>query len=327
MLNSIGVWRLASSFQQARIILSSAELKVFESLGSTPRSAKWLSDVINCDPRGLTFLLDALASFGILRKSRNLYSIEKNLSGALSPYGKNSILPILRHSANMWKRWDNLTQIVKTGRSIVEAENGTRSKQELYDFIGAMHAIGQGLAGSVIKNCRIGKAETLLDIGGGSGVYTTAFLKRYPKLKAAIFDVPDVISIAKDQIAKAGLSKRVEFFAGDFQFDDLPRGFDVALLSAIIHQNSPEDNRMLYEKIYGALNKGGTLFIRDHVMSKDRTSPRLGAIFAINMLVATLGGGTYTFEEIKDGLFQAGFKNIKLVRKGEYMDGLVSACK
>jgi hypothetical protein len=107
----------------------------------------------------------------------------------------------------------------------------------------------------------------------------------------------------------------------------LPTGCDLALLSAIIHQNSPEENLSLYGKVFRALEKGGAILIRDHIMDEDRTKPPTGAFFAINMLVNTHGGDTYSFREVKDGLKTAGFIDVKLLRTGEKMDCLVEAKK
>ncbi|MBI2341685.1 MAG: methyltransferase domain-containing protein [Deltaproteobacteria bacterium] len=328
MPNGIDVWKFVESFRQARIILTAVELGIFEAIGRGAKTAKFVAEQKECSERGITFLLDALSSFGILKKRAKTYSIEKDLQTALSPFAEDSILPILKHAANMWQKWHHLTQVVKTGRPAVEPNIRNRAKSDTLAFIGAMHAIGTGLAGSIVRDCKvIDKAKRILDIGGASGTYTIAFLKKYKNLSATIFDLPDVIPLAKGRIEKAGLNDRVNFCEGDFEFDDLPYGYDAALLFAIIHQNSREENRILFKKVFDALTPHGILLLRDHVMNKDRTSPRLGAVFAINMLVATNGGGTYTFDEIKDDLASAGFSGIKMIRKGDYMDCVIKAGK
>ena len=106
-----------------------------------------------------------------------------------------------------------------------------------------------------------------------------------------------------------------------------PSGCDLALLSAIIHQNSPAQNLELYRKVFRALDAGGSILIRDHIMDESRTSPLAGALFAVNMLIGTTGGGTYTFGEIREGLEKAGFVGVSLIRAGREMDGLVEARK
>jgi hypothetical protein len=99
------------------------------------------------------------------------------------------------------------------------------------------------------------------------------------------------------------------------------------LISAIVHSNSLEENLDLYKKAFRALNSGGRILIRDHVMEPDRVQPKDGAVFAVNMLVGTSGGGCYTYEEIEAGLKEAGFTQMRLLRKGEHMDAVVEAFK
>jgi len=120
---------------------------------------------------------------------------------------------------------------------------------------------------------------------------------------------------------------RVTLVPGDFYRDELPHGHDLAFVSAIIHQNNLEQNLNLFRKVFLALTRGGRILIRDHVMEPDRTHPKAGAIFAVNMLLGTPGGTTYTYEEIKTSLLQAGFTNVRLLKRGEHMDALVEALK
>ena len=159
------------------------------------------------------------------------------------------------------------------------------------------------------------------------GTYTVAFLQAVPEMRATLFDRAEVIEMARPFLESLGLTHRVTIVAGDFDKDELPKGHDLAFVSAIIHQNSPEQNLNLFLKIFRSLDSGGRIIIRDHVMDPDRTRPMEGAIFAVNMLVSTAGGNTYTLDEIRAGLAQAGFIRIRLIQPGEHMDALVEASK
>lgn len=238
-----------------------------------------------------------------------------------------SIMPIIMLTVGGWKRWSNLTEIVRYGPQKNRPLVFDRSEHEQETFIIAMHAIAHRLAPKIVAAIRPVAAEKLLDIGGASGSYTQAFLEAYPDMKATLFDLPSVIKIAQTRLADTDLIDRITFVAGDFYKDELPTGHDLALLSAIIHQNSPEQNIDLYHKIYRALQPGGRLVIRDHVMSPDHTQPISGAFFAVNMLVATSEGNTYSFEEIKASLESAGFTKINLIQPDEQMNGLVEGFK
>jgi predicted O-methyltransferase YrrM len=143
-------------------------------------------------------------------------------------------------------------------------------------------------------------------------------------MRATIFDQPDVIPMARERIAGEGLLDRVELVSGDYHEDALPSGHDLAFLSAVIHQNSHEQNVELYRKVFDTLDPGGRIVVRDYVLNSDRTEPASGALFAVNMLVNTDGGNSYTLEEIREGLTEAGFVRVKLLQEKE-MSSLVEA--
>jgi SAM-dependent methyltransferase len=188
-----------------------------------------------------------------------------------------------------------------------------------------MHVIGARMSEEIARTYDTSRFRCLLDIGGGSGSYTIAFLERNPDLRAVLFDLPPVIEMAKARLDSADLADRTTLVGGSFYEDELPAGCDLALLSAIIHQNSPELNVALYRKIHRALEPGGVLLIRDHIMDEERIHPPAGAAFALNMLVATDGGDTFTFSEVESTLIEAGFSDVKMVREGPNMDCLVEA--
>ena len=125
----------------------------------------------------------------------------------------------------------------------------------------------------------------------------------------------------------AGLLGRARLVPGDYIRDALPTGADLAWVSAIVHQNSRAENRALFKKAFVALAPGGRILIRDIVMDSSRTRPPGGALFAVNMLVATPGGGTFTLGELEEDLASAGFRRARLLRRGEGMDSVVCAVK
>ena len=117
------------------------------------------------------------------------------------------------------------------------------------------------------------------------------------------------------------------FVPGDFYVDDLPRGADFAWVSAILHQDGRQQNRRLLAKVHAALTPGGRVAIRDVVMKPSRVEPPLGALFAINMLVATDSGGTFTFDEFAEDLQAAGFIDPILAVEDSGMNSVVVATK
>ena len=317
---------LCMKFMESRILLTATELDIF-SLLINPMSAQEIADKTQATLRGITILLDALVSIGLLEKKQTKYCCSQEVSSLLTKDSPTSIVPMVMHAVGLWKRWSDLTEIVRHGIQKTKPSVPDRSEIEQEAFIGAMHAIASRIAPGIVAVINPGAAKKLLDIGGASGSYTQAFLKVSPEMRATIYDVPSVIKIAQERLAATDFHNRITYIAGDFYLDELPAGYDLVLVSAIIHQNSHEQNIELYSKIYSSLLPGGRLVIRDHVMSPDHTQPTTGAIFAVNMLVGTLGGSTYNFEEIYEGLKTTGFSNIRLIQPDKQMDGLVEAFK
>ena len=311
---------------KSRVILTAAELNFFTRLDEKPCSAGELALEKGLDARATTRVLDCLVTFGLLEKQDSVYKPTEN--GAFySSLHPQTVLPMLLHMNRLWDTWSNLTEVVREGGHAEPDPGMLRDDEGWKSFIGAMHVVGRELAQKIARDFDLGRFKRLLDIGGGSGSYTIAFLRRNTAMTAVLFDLGNVIPMARERLLKEGMENRVDLVAGDFYEDKLPGGCDLALLSAIIHQNSQERNLDLYTKIFRALEPGGTLLIRDHIMDESRTKPPAGAMFAINMLVNTRGGDTYTFKEVKEGLERAGFNNVQQVRHGQGMDCLVTGQK
>ena len=317
---------MARGFMRSRIILTAAELDLFTIIQDSPTTAEKIAERFGFDHRALERVLDCLVTFGLLQKNEETYSVTHE--GA--PYSSKhsaSELAMLLHMNHLWDSWSDLTEAVKNGPGY---ERKPRMQMEMDGrraFIGAMHVGGRSLSEEIAGSLDLRGYRKLLDIGGGSGTYTTAFLNHNPQLQAILFDLKEVIPMAKERLSSEGLLDRVELIAGNFYSDDLPGGCDLALLSAIIHQNSRQQNLELFRKARRSMEPGGMLLIRDHIMDEQRTHPPQGALFAVNMLVNTQGGDTYTFHEVAQDLKEAGFTDVKLLRSGERMDCVVAAVK
>ena len=134
-----------------------------------------------------------------------------------------------------------------------------------------------------------------------------AFVRAKPGLQATVFDLPNVLPLTRRYIDDAGLKGRIETAAGDYSADNLGQGFDLAFLSMVVHSNSPAQNRKLFQSVRRALNPSGRLVVHDMVLDENRVWPPNAAIFALNMLVNTEAGDSYTQEEIYSWMTDAGF--------------------
>jgi precorrin-6B methylase 2 len=324
---------MARAFQPGCVITAAAELNVFTALRKGPMTAQALAVELGANPRATTILLDALTSLELLTKQApgpegdDNYSVAADAAELLSETSPKNVLPMVRHIGVYLRRWAQLARVVRFGQPAERIPGILGEAGEKAAFIGAMDNISRPIAAEVVGRLQPLNFTHLLDVGGASGTWTIAFLKVAPHAKATIFDLPDVIPMAGKRIAEAGLTDRVRLVEGDFYEDDLPAGADLAWLGAIAHQNSREQNRSIFAKAHAALRKNGTIVIRDVVMDPSHTAPAAGALFAVNMLVGTSAGGTYSLDEYTEDLKQAGFIDITLVHRDEFMSSLIRARK
>jgi precorrin-6B methylase 2 len=318
---------ITRSFQPACVLTAAAALDVFSPLHAKAMTAGELACELGTDPRATTILLDALVALQFLDKQGEEYSVPDDVAKLLAGQSADNVLPMVRHLANCLGRWAELAKVTQTGKCAQTAPSVRGPDADRADFIGAMNTISKPVAAGVIDKIQPSKFRHMLDIGGGPGTWSIAFLRAAPEAGATLFDLPAVVSMAEKNFAEAGLTDRVTLVEGDYYTDALPEGADLAWLGAICHQNSRQQNRDLFANVHNALGDDGVIVIRDVIMDSSRTNPVGGALFAVNMLVATEGGGTYTFDEYREDLHAAGFVEVTLLHRDELMSSLVRARK
>jgi (2Fe-2S) ferredoxin len=309
---------LIRGFMTSRVLLTAIELDVFTAVArslSTP-GAQALASTLGTDPRATGVLLDALAALGILSKKEGAYANTPVAARYLVAGARDDASTALKHNLSLWRTWSDLTEVVRTGRPPDRGEMATRGDSWTVPFIAAMHRNAALRAPLLVQAVGAEGVRRVIDIGGGSGAYAIAFARAFPGLQVDVFDLAPVVPIASGHITAAGLSDHIRTRVGDLRSDAFGTGYDLALLSAICHMLGPEENRDLFRRVFAALAAGGRLVVQDHVMDEGKTSPRAGALFAVNMLVGTACGGTYSEGEYRGWLRQAGFAEVRRVALG-----------
>ena len=324
---ALEVLDFSRTYQPACILTAAAGLDVFTRLHTNPMTAGALAGELDTDPRATTILLDALVALQFLSKQSEEYSVPKEVAEQLSERSADNVLHMVRHIGNCLGRWAELPKVIKTGKCAETGPSIRGAEADREDFIGGMNIISRLIAAGVMDKIQPVRFRHMLDVGGGPGTWSIAFLRAVPQARVTLFDLTGVIPIAEKQFAEAGLTERVTLVEGDYYTDALPEGADLIWLGAICHQNSRKQNRDLFSNVHKALADDGVAIIRDVVMDPSHTSPAGGALFAINMLVGTEAGGTYSFDEYKEDLNAAGFAEVTLIYQDEFMSSLIQAGK
>lgn len=314
-------------FMSSRILLSALELDLFTAVArSGAPTAASIAVELQTDARATRVLLDGLVALGLITKRDGAYANSPLSSRFLVDGAADDARAALRHNVSLWSTWSSLTEVVRTGQPVRREELSERGETWTTPFIAAMHRNAALRAPLVVQAVGAHGARRLLDVGGGSAAYSIAFARALPGLEADVFDLATVVPIARRHITEAGLADRVHTRVGDLRRDAFGTGYDLALLSAICHMLGPSENLDLFRRLRAALVRKGRLVIQDHVMAEDRTTPRAGALFAVNMLVGTAHGGTYTEGEYTAWLNEAGFTKISRIALPGPNDLITAEC-
>ncbi len=304
------IQELAMAFQRSRVLLTAYELGIFSLLGAEGRSSPEVAAAVEADPRGVDRLLNACCAVGLLRKKEGRF-FNTEAAARFLVEGEAGYMAGLGHVVNLWQTWSTLTAAVRKGGRAWGGDSPERGEEWTKNFIAAMHQRATQTAPQIVARLDLTGVKRVLDVGGGSGAYAAAFVRAGQGITATVFDLPGVIPLTKRYVAQVGLSKQIDFVPGDYETDELGRGFDLVFLSAIIHSNSPAQNQELIRKAARALNPGGQVVIQDFIVNEDRTAPAFGALFALNMLVGTEAGDTYTAAEVEEWLSHAGLSDLE----------------
>jgi SAM-dependent methyltransferase len=304
--------RAVRAYQESRILLTALELDVFTAVGAGAPAAA-VARRCGTDPRATALLLNALVALGYLVLRGESYENTAVSSRHLTADGADDARAALRHNLSLWETWSGLTGAVRTGLPAPRRGMGEREDAWTVPFIAAMHRTAAARAPQVVEALGAAAVRRVLDVGGGSGAYAIAFARANPALEAVVLDLPTVLPITEGHIAEAGLEGRVTTRAGDLRSGDLGSGYDLVFMSSICHMLGPDGNRDLIARAARALGAGGRVAIQDFILDPDRAGPRHAALFAINMLVGTDAGSTYTEEEYASWLGAAGLVQVRRI--------------
>ena len=307
--------KLASGHVEARIIQTAVELAIFDAIDDAAIDAASIAARLKLEPRATELLLNALTALKLTKKSADRFSLTKVSSKYLRRAAPEYLGGMVLFDASLWHCWEQLSDAVRTGKPVRPADMYQEDPQETAIFISAMDSLvkARGDAEVVAKYYPWETVRELLDIGSGPGTYPIALCRKYPHLRATIFDLPRTLQITEGYATRAGLKDRLRLIAGDYRTDQISGSYDVVLVSNVIHAESYEQNQNLIARLYGVVRAGGHIIIKDHILERNRTDPPVGAIFSLLMLLTTVSGRCYGFDEVKSWMENGGFTDVRQI--------------
>ena len=308
--------QLGFAYAPPLIISAAVNNKVFDTLEGGAKTVEQLKKEANGSARGLRPIMDALVGLELLKKDRqSRYSLTpeskafliSEKTGTLAGFF-GSILPV------MISRWLRLTDIVRDGRPAVavnQETEGTEFFSELVETIIPMSYPGAQRLADHMKVAKTKEQVRMIDLAAGSGIWGIAMAQKSPQVRVTAVDWAAMIPTTKRITEKFGVSDRFDFIEGDLLEANFGNGYDVATLGHILHSEGEQRGRQLLKKTFRALKSRGTIAIAEWLVNDDRTNPLPSLMFSVQMLVNTEKGGTFSFNEIKKWLEDAGFKKAR----------------
>lgn len=299
---------LAWSYAGPLIIEAAIRNEVFDTLDSGPKTVEEVHTATGASVRGLTAIMNALCGLELLDKdTQGRYSLTPESSMFLVTTKPSFFGGLLLHtSEQIIPRWLKLNEIVETGKPASSVNQESIGAPFFEQFVSDIFPMSYAAAQALAIELHVSQ-DKVLDLAAGSGVWGIALAQASQGVRVTAVDWPNVLPITERTVARFNLSDRFTFIPGDLHSADFGSAYTVATLGHILHSEGEKNSRKLLAKVFNALATGGTIAIAEFLVNDDRKGPVTPLYFAVNMLVNTDDGDTFSFEQISGWLREAGF--------------------
>ena len=306
------------------VVLVAHEIGVYEFLGQQARNLTEVCERFKLEPRAAEGMLSMCAAAGLLHHYEGrfeLCSLGRMFFLNDSPYSFGAYWDMLLKRRALFS-YDSIKDAILSGTPSFDRifQTTPHSEEEGWAeaFTAAMHARGQAPARVWPTRVDLSEHRVMLDIGGGSGVYSLEAVRKWPDLSAVVLEREPVCPAAQIFINKAGLQDRVRTHPGDFWAEvDLPQA-DLHFYSEVFHNHSLEQCRLLSQKSFAQLPPGGRIMIHEMLLDEEKNGPLVAAAASVNMLVWSPVGKQHTFKELKAILEGVGFQQVETTASSGY---------
>jgi SAM-dependent methyltransferase len=299
--------RSETCYWRSCVLLTAAHLDLFDCLGNRGKTPAALAAHFGGNPTGWETFLNALCAMGLLRKHRGAYS---NTPFAMRHLNHREAVRLLP-SYDALRKCADLAPALLSGKRPALQLPFSSNRTQAQRLLASLDLDAREIAPFLSRKLPLKRSRTLLDVGGGLGTYSVAFCQRYAHLQATVVEHPKIAPLTRHAVREADMTQRIRVVGVDIVRQPLPRGFDVALLSNVLHAHGARENRSLLLKLHRALKPRGHLIVRDVFMHRDGTAPQWGTLFSVLLFLHTPRGRCYSVDEILQWLREAGFARIK----------------
>jgi ubiquinone/menaquinone biosynthesis C-methylase UbiE len=309
---------LSFAYAPPLIISAGVSNQVFDSLEDGAKTAEQVAEKTGASARALRILMNALAGLNLLKKDRQgKYSLTPESAAFLLSKNPGTHAGFFGTIApQIISRWLRLSDIVREGRPVVAVNQETEGTEFFSQLVENIIPLSYPPAQKLADHLKVAKTKNdirALDLAAGSGIWGIALAQKSPGLRVTAVDWAGMIPTTKRITQKFDVGDRFNYVEGDILEANFGSGYDIATLGHILHSEGEDRSRQLLAKTFRALKSGGTIAIAEWLVNDHRTKPLPSLMFAVQMLVNTEKGDTFSFNEIKNWLEEAGFKKVRKV--------------
>lgn len=307
------IMRLITGYWATGILGAAATHSVFTHLAAGAADAGTLATRAGVSERGAQALLDGLVSIGLVEVGDGGYRNSVDAAAFLVEGRPTCLTGFAKVKLGHMLSLAELPEVVRVGGPLTDAVvevAGNPHWEKLILALAAQSAPVAEIAAGVLRVAEAGEIS-ILDIGGGSGIYSAIWLSRNPAARSTQLDWAPINAIARRLLAERGVADRFSCIDGDFHTTGFGTAtHDVVVYSNIAHQEGADDNLAILAKARGALKPGGTLVISDYVVEDDRSGPPYPLMFTAEMLLKSKHGQTWRRADYQAWLAKAGFEDV-----------------
>jgi ubiquinone/menaquinone biosynthesis C-methylase UbiE len=321
------VFDTLQAYQRSVALRAGIDLDLFTAIAEGSHSLGAIARRIDASEKGTRVLCDYLTMIGFLGKNGAEYSLTPDSAAFLdrrSPAYLGTMAKFLM-SPTIAGMMENLAEVVRHGGALSEA--ALEPDQPIWvEFARSMAPLMQMPAEGIARIFAGSKPIRVLDISAGHGLYGIAFAKHNPNARITGVDWANVLAVATENAAKAGVAERYSTIPGSAFEVDFGSGYDIILVPNFLHHFDPPTNEKLLRKVYTALASGGMVIAPEFIPNQDRISPQRDAMFSLQML-GTPAGDAYTYAELEKVFGNAGFARSEMRELAPFPQRLVVSYK
>jgi len=259
-------------YKQAGTLLAAIELGLFTKVAEGLTSPREAGPAMGIPVESADRLMMACAALDLLEKKEgryeNLPDVDRFLVRTRPTYFGDYLVYQCKSEYDLWK---NLADLLKPPKGTYDAIAADPERARAFTTAGYEAAISS--AHKLAKEFDFSRYSLWLDLGGGSGAFAIAAATRHPNLRAIVFDFPNIVAVAEEFIAKAGLTDRIKIHAGNFVTDPFPEGADLVSYITPLQSYEKQEVQFLLKKAFDALKPGGGIIVIDYMLYDDKTGP------------------------------------------------------